>query len=367
MMINPLCNPTQIAIWILTLILFTSCTKEEEKQKKELIRPVKYQKVHHLGIDKTRSFSGVSSAGVETNLSFRIGGILQSVHVKVGGRVKKGKLIAAMDDSDDVLKYEEAKAAFNSAQIQKQHADSNLDRIKKLYEDNNVSLSEYENAKNRHAAAKADYNSKLKRLDLQKRRLGYSKLYAPMAGIIARVSVERNENVQPGQVIVVLNSGDDIEVNVGIPESYIHYIKTGENVEVSFSSIPEETFEGTISQVSYVSSGASTYPVTIKLKSATDRLRPGMPAKVRFKFPTGEDKQFIIIPTNAVSEDTKGKFVFVVEGQGEGLAVVHKKIVEIGKLTNEGFEVIQGLEDGERVVTSGVSKITEGMTVRFIK
>ena len=93
-----------------------------------------------------------------------------------------------------------------------------------------------------------------------------------------------------------------------------------------------------------------------------------MPAEVSFTFESGDSSARIMVPVTAVTEDIHGQFVFVViEGQEEGIYIVHRKKVKAGSLTDSGFEILEGLDGGELIVTSGISKITDGMKVRLAK
>ncbi len=354
------------ALFILSILVFSGCSGEV-KQKEDIIRPVRYHQIKTSEVNTTKSFSGVSSAATEMKLSFRINGTLEAVNVKVGQKVSEAVLIASIDDADLRIQYEEAKVSMLNAEVQKDNAKANLTRVRKLYEDNNVPLSEYENAKNQYSAARAEHESRVKKLDLQKSQLSYSKLFSPMAGIVADVPVETNENVNAGQVIAILTSEKDIEVEVGIPETYISMIKADDMVSVTFSSLRDQSFPGIVTEVSYVTSGASTYPIKVRLDNTTDDIRPGMPANVSFTF-SSKNVGSLIVPMNAVAEDQQGNYVFIViEGSEKNTATVNRRKVSVGSLSNEGFVVLDGLTQGELVVISGISKITDGMIVRLLK
>ncbi|MFC1586307.1 efflux RND transporter periplasmic adaptor subunit [Fibrobacterota bacterium] len=330
--------------------------------------PVRYQKVSLNGHAKTRTFSGVSKAGTEIKLSFKVGGTVKTVKVKVGDQVKKNGLIASLDKTDVQLRYDQAKVAASNARIQMQTAKSSFERAASLYETKNISLQDFEAARTGYESAKAAVSSREKELKLAGSQVNYTMLYAPMEGIVTRVKVEKNENVTPGKVVAELNSGNDIEVNIGIPESYISRIKKGEKVKVKFPSLPGRDFKGLISEVSYsISSESSTYPVCVKLTHPSDRIRPGMAADVTFRFASESGKTSLVVPASTVAEDQVGRFVFTVTENDSGLAIVHKKAVTTGDLTNEGLEIVSGLEDGDLVVTAGISKLTDGMKVKLLK
>lgn len=352
---------------VLTTVYLAACTGEKPEPE-EIIRPVRYQQVYLSSGVQTRTFSGTSRAGTEMNLSFRAGGIVNTIPVNVGDRVREGQLIASIDDSDATLKTEQALGALEKSKVQRDIAQSSLDRVKGLYENNNVALSEYEAAKGNYAAANAAYNADKRTVDLQQRQLSYYTLFAPIDGIIARKEIGENENVQAGKVVVVINAGDEIEVSVGVPEAFISRVQAGETVSVIFSSLTDQVFDGVISEVSYaISNTSSTYPVTVSLILPTRDIRPGMPADVIFDFVSESQIEGVLAPANAVGEDTEGNFAFVVEEIDDEFAVVKRRAVAVGRLTRDGFEIQSGLEDGDLVVTAGLSKLTDGMKVRLLK
>ena len=360
-------TPMTFILMLVTIVSFTACS-DDKKEVKELIRPVRYQMVTTSGNETTRSFSGISRSGTEARLSFRVGGTVVALNVNEGDRVKTGKTIAVLDDSDARLQYDKALVSLEKSRINKKTAKANLRRIKGLYENNNVSLSEYEAAKEKYANANAGFFADNRNAELQKKELGYFSLVSPMDGMISGKSAEINENVSAGQVIVVINAIDDIEVTAGIPESYISRVSNDQSISVRFPSIADKVFDGKITEVSYtVDKESSTYPVTVSITHPTREIRPGMPAEITFYFARKKTSPKILIPTHAVGEDTKGNFVFTVVPEKEGFGIVHKMPVTVGKITDEGFELLSGLTDGDMVVTAGIASLTDGLKVRLLK
>jgi len=348
-------------------VIITACSRKN-KTVHEILKPVRFQKVYNLSGEQTRTFSGVSKAGVESNLSFKVGGTINYINVKIGEKVKTNELIASLDDSDYQLKYEQSHASEQNAKAQRDLAKSNYKRIETLYENGNISASEYQQAKTTYESAKAQVKSIDRQTDQLRKQIGYTRLYAPMEGVIAQLYVEKNENIQPGQVIVEFNSGKDPEVTVGMPEAFITRIKEGDSVIVEFSSIPDEEYMALISEVSYVvGQESSTYPVTVKLLGSTSDIRPGMTADVTFNFHSESQEEHIIVPSVAVAEDQKGKYVYVVEEIAKDTGIVHKRAIKTGSLVDENFEVLEGLKDEELVITAGVSKLTDGMKVKLLQ
>jgi len=350
---------------IFPVLFFFSCS--EPLEQKETVRPVRYQEVVRFNNEKQRTFSGVSESGTEAQLSFRVSGVLKSIKVTLGQKINKNQHIASIDDSDAILDYEKAVAAQKNTQVQVETAKSNLERVKGLYENNNVSLSEYEAAKNKFAAARSDYSASQKNTALKKRELGYYKLYSPMDGIVVSKDVNENENVSTGQAIVKINSENDIQIVVGIPEKYISKIKKDTTAIVTFSTLTEKLFKGIVTEISYSISSSSTYPVKINLLNIDKDIRPGMPANVSFTMGSNDKNSFFLVPSNSVGKDNIGNFVFIVEPEQKGFGVVHKKIVQVENLTDKGFQILSGINEGDFVVTSGIDKMTENKKVKFLK
>lgn len=354
-------------LFVFLLLFCTACGKEETPAEPE-IRPVRYETIRYQNLSDTRTFTGQAKASTEIRLGFRIAGQIVALPVKLGDRLKKGDLVARLDDADDRLSLSELKAGMENARVQQEAALASLERIRALYAKNNVSLSEYETAKSKHAASVADYDTARQRVALQKSKLGYAVLRSPGDGYVALVETEVNENVQAGQTVISLTTGDDITVNIGLPEAYIDQVKNGDAVSISFSAIPGTVFEGTVYEVSYVAGDLSTYPVNIRIANPDSHIRPGMPAEVTFHLSGDAQRERIFVPVPAVVEDPDGRFVWLVKkGTEKGLGIVERRKVTVGTLAAKGFEVTEGLSENDVIVTAGVSKLTDGMTVRFLK
>ncbi|MCP3871915.1 MAG: efflux RND transporter periplasmic adaptor subunit [Desulfobacteraceae bacterium] len=347
-------------------LMIVSCGDGEQNKVEKVIRPVKYMIVSSAKENKNRSFSGVSKAASTSRVSFRVSGKLESISVKEGDLIQKQALIASLDDSDAILQYEKAQAALDKSKVSMDTAKSNLSRIKSLYENNNVSLNEYEAAKEKLANSKASYMADKKNLDLKKKELGYFKVYASISGMISKISAEAGENVSAGQVILEVHTIDEMEVRAGIPDSYISKVKKNDQVIVSFSPLKNKKFDGKITEVSFnIDSDSTTYPVIIQIINPSDAIRPGMPATITFDFGSSNANDVLLIPVHSVGKDSNGHFVYLVKKTTDGLGVVGKKQVEIGRMTTNGFEALKGIKSGDMIVTAGISHLTGGLEVRM--
>ncbi len=349
------------------LLLAGACGEVEEPEQ-QVLRPIQFQEVGFVGGSETRTFSGTAETEKIVNLSFRSGGIVTQFNIQVGRVVKKGDLLARLDNVQARLAYEQSLSSLNSAASQVNTARLNLDRIRSLYEKGSASLRDFENAKNSFKTAEASYQSAERSVEIQKEQVRYGFIYAPESGTIASVAVEVDENVNPGQVVAVLNVGADMEIALGLPESVINQVSVGLAADVSFSSLSGKSFHGIVAEVSpSTDPNNATYPIRVRITDPTTEVRSGMSANVTFDFGSNSanDGSLVIVPAKAVGEDGDGRFVFLIEQQGDAVAIVKKQPVELGALTMGGFEVTSGLTPGQRIATAGLQTLLNGQQVRL--
>ena len=365
--------------YLFVLLLFVSCT-EEKKEVVEIIRPVRSEQVKKMGSATTNSFSGVAQSSKTTPLSFKVAGTLSKIYVQVGEQVKRGQRVARIDATDYRVDAERSVANLRSSETQIATAESQLytskaafQRLEKLYENNSVPLSDYEQARGQYeaaqaqlTAAKAQATAARKQLEGANNQVGYANLNAAFDGIITEVAVEENEMVNSGKTIVMLSSFGDPEIKVGLPELYIAQIKTKQLVEIQFSILPDQTFQGKVKEVGFSAIGG-TYPVTVEIIDPSKSVRPGMAASVTFNFsgkPSSE--QQVVVSAKAVGEDQKGNFVYVLKSV-DGHHIAQRQTVEVGELTGNGFVVKSGIEEGTLVATAGLRSLLDGMKVTVQK
>ncbi len=358
-----------ITIFLTTISIFllAGCGNDDQDTGEEIIKPVKYAPVVQVGGEIIKSFNGTSQSGAETKLSFRTNGLIIKLNVKVGDKVRMGTLIAQLDLSDLQLNYQKADAALQSTKSQVETARSGFERMKELYQANSASLSDYEQAKNTYSGAQSSYESARKTLELQARQINYAKITAPTAGIVSAVNVELNEFVNAGSPVIIINSDqEDIEVNVGVTETYISKIKNGDHALISFTGIPGKTFPGVVTEVGFSSSQTATSPVVLKLTEISNQMRPGMPVEVTFSFGDKNEKSRLSVPVSAVGQDHEGSFVYVLKPGEENVYTVLKTVIQTGKLSNEGYQILDGLNEGAFVATAGLRSLYDGMKVKLL-
>ena len=356
---------TFIFITALLSILYVGCGEKEATD--EIIRPVRYQEVITGGSGRMRSFSGTAKAGIESKLSFKVAGTIRSINVQVGDVVKRGQVIATIDATDYSIKVKEAEAGLKEAESQELNAKNNYDRSKSLYETNSISKSELDAARAQFESIKAGVERLKSSLQYARLQLSYTRLIAPIDGKIAEVPAEINENVDAGRHVVTITSKGKTDVEISMPEVLISKIETGKEVSVTFDAIRDKTYAGKVSEVGISTGGFSTtYLVKITLDVEDPQIRSGMAAKVIFNFESSGELNRIIVPPATVGEDSEGRYVYTVLPDAEGNGVAKKVSVIVGDLTADGLEIIEGLINGDMIITAGVTRIQDGQKVKLL-
>ncbi|MFC2084447.1 efflux RND transporter periplasmic adaptor subunit [Bacteroidota bacterium] len=357
----------KVIIFLFLLITFLIFACGEKEQEEKIIRPVRYKQIYLQGADRLRIFPGSARAGFESKLSFKVAGTIRYVNVQVGDKVRKGQLLAQLDQIDYKLRVQEAEAALRQVESLELNAKNNYDRVRQLYENRNASKSELDAARTTHESAIASVERLNSTLELARLQLNYTTITAPQEGVIASCNVEVNENIKSGDQVFILSSEGRKEVEISIPEVLISNIKRGNQVTVTFDAVKETSFKGTVSEVG-VTTGrfSTTYPVVIQIDNPTGEIRSGMAAEVAFNFKGDESISSLIIPLSSIGDDENGRYVYIAIPEDDGLGIVKKQYVVLGELTGQGQEVREGLSDGDLIVTAGVTRIIDGQKVRLL-
>ncbi|TKG90419.1 efflux RND transporter periplasmic adaptor subunit [Puteibacter caeruleilacunae] len=350
---------------IITIALIAASCGNKEEQTKKAIRPVNYITITESTISNSFTFSGTTQSHKEVNLSFKVSGIINKRHVKIGDKVSKGQTLAEISPEDFLVELRQAEANKKSMEVQLVNARSNYYRVEKLFENNSLSLSDFQSAKASFESAEAQLAAADQKVIAAQNQVSYTKLKAPFSGIITNIAMEEDELASAGSTIATISAIGQIEILVGIPESFIYKLKKGMLTQVNLSPLPGKIFKGEIFEVGYSTIGGSTYPLTIRMLDEDEAIRPGMPAYVKFKLDNTDISNNIIVPATAVGEDNKGRFVLILTPESDNTASVSKGYVNIGRLTPDGFEIKSGLKIGQKISTAGLNTLLEGDIVKL--
>jgi len=293
-----------------------------------------------------------------------VAGTVTSVPVQIGQSLKAGDVIAELDRATFDLQSQQAQASLVESQANNRRAAANYERTKGLYANDNASLNDLEAARAEAESAEAMVEAAEKALEIARLNASYTRLTADTDCSIASLDVEVNENVAAGQEVAVVSCGDEFEVTMDLPESLIANVEVGTDATIRFGAIPGEVFTGSVSEVAVASAaGTAGFPVVIRILDSSPALRSGLAADVTFVIDEGDGGGSFILPVSAVVKGTDGTYVFVADPSGDGEAVIRRQAVVLGELTQDGVEVTEGVQVGDRIVTAGITVIRDKQRV----
>jgi RND family efflux transporter MFP subunit len=403
----------------LILLAVGGFKKKEEPVAKEVDRPVKVITVGGTPDAEDISLPAKTRANQRADLSFKVAGPLIELPVEEGQEVEKGRLIARLDPRDFEtnlrgiksslseatanLKSMESGAraedirmlesAVDAATAEYLFAEDQYERYKKLWISQHASRADFDRQTSLRDKAKAGLESA--RQDLAKGKKGARKedieaqqsrirgleaslkaaqdaledtyLKAPFAGVVAKRYVENHQEIQAKQPIAFLQDLSKIEVLVDIPETLAARVREGHVPEVAarFAAAPEQLFQLTFKEFSTEADPQSlTYQaVFVMPRPQGINILPGMTATVEGKLKSAaENASRMVIPAVTVTRDPeKIPYVWVLN---ESDMTVKKTKVQIGELTgSDGIVILDGLRQGEKVVTAGITSLRDGMKV----
>ncbi|MFW2372305.1 MAG: efflux RND transporter periplasmic adaptor subunit [Gammaproteobacteria bacterium] len=289
--------------------------------------------------------SMVASNGI--NVSTEVNGIVSEIVFSSGQPVKQGQILIKLDDSVDEAALEALRAESKLTQIQ-------FSRSKDLLKKQVTSKSEFDEAQARYEAARA-------RVKQQEAIIKRKVIRAPFAGLAGIRQVDLGQYIDAGSPIVSLQALDPIYVDYTVPERYFTRIRPGQVVKIQLDAIPEQMFSGEISAVnSGIEVGTRTLKVRATISNTDSIMRPGMFAQVETII--GEAQPVLTLPRTAISFNTYGNFVFVINKNEQAMLMLKRTAIETSEV-RAGRVAIKGLSAGVQVVRTGLVKVRDGMPV----
>ena len=355
---------------VVMICTFLSACSSEPPPSEEIVRPIKAIQIGSAGEISGKKFPGVARPTQELDLSFRVGGTLNKIMVKIGQEVRIGDVIAILDSRDFEVAVANAKAGLANAKAALTNAKVEYDRYARIQQSDAgaVSQSAVEQRKATYDQAKATYDSAQAALNAENDKLSYATMKAPFDGVIVQRYVENYQDVAANSAAFRLVDMAKIEMDINIPENLIANLPFVQNPRVSFETFPGIAIPATIKEVSSEASQTTrTYKVRLIMEPpAGIDILPGMSGHATADVirPGEEDNLQIFIPLSAVLSSSDSKTTYVWQYNPES-QFVNKTIVEKGNLTNQGLVVTKGLKAGDWIATAGVHFLSEGQKVRL--
>jgi membrane fusion protein, multidrug efflux system len=301
----------------------------------------------------TLSAVGSLSAVQGAIIAAELGGVVSEIKFENGGVAKKGDVIMKLDASQE-------EALLRSSEAEAELARQDLERTRGLASEKVVSKAELD-------AAESKFNRLNAVVDQMRSSIRKKTLVAPFDGQLGIRQVNVGQMINAGQQVVPLTSLDPLFADFALPQQYLGQLKPGLEVQVTTDALPGRVFGGKLTAInSMVDSSTRNITLQATLENPDHALRPGMFAKAEVTLP--EKHKTLVIPGSAISYAPFGDSVFVIDKQkddktGKESQVIRQQFVRVGEARGDFVAITQGLKAGEMVVSTGVFKLRNGLTV----
>ncbi len=292
----------------------------------------------------------VAVSGIE--LTPQLSGQVTGIYFQSGEYVRKGQRLIQIDDSNQLAQLESDEASAKLARI-------NYRRAEGLFKANATSEGSLDSAEAAYASANAAVAN-------DRATLAKLALSAPFSGWMGVRDVSLGQYLTPGTPVAALNVWDPLRVEFTVPQDQFALVHAGEEVQITVNAYPGKQFLARVVALgSQVDPSTRNVTVDATVPNPGNLLRPGMFGEALLL--AGKPRSVLVVPSVAMTYNTFGDYVYVVERKAEKggapLAVAVATPVRAGATRGSVTEIISGLKAGETVVTAGQVKLQSGMPV----
>ena len=283
-------------------------------------------------------YTSTVQAYVKNNIAPQMAGRITKINVEIGDFVKEGQILAEID-----------KAQLLQAQLQLQNQEVELQRLKSLYEEGGLSQSDYDAIQMQYNVLKTQVDNLIENTTLR----------SPINGVVTARNYDVGDMYAMSMPVFTVEQIVPVKLLVGVSETDYSKVKKGDSVVVTADAIPGKTFYGKVNRIyPTVDPATRTFTVEVKIDNNYKTLRPGMFVRATVNFGTNNN---VVIPDVAVvkQQGSGERFVYVLNADN---TVTYKKVV-LGRRMGAEYEVLEGLEDGDRIVIGGQIRLKDGVKV----
>ncbi|MDA1210648.1 MAG: efflux RND transporter periplasmic adaptor subunit [Bacteroidetes bacterium] len=281
-------------------------------------------------------------------------GQLQTLHVSVGDQVKKGDLLATLDDNGMAQQ-------LNQLMVQEALAKTTFERQEKLWHQNIGSELQY-------LQAKTQYEAQRSLTQQVSQQLEKSKIVAPFDGTIDAVLAEAGTVVSAGMSPVFrLVNLSNMYLKADVPEGYLNDVVAGKKVIVNFPVLRLEVPSKIRSVGRYINPDNRTFSVEVDLPNNKAQIKPNLTAQININDYTND--QALLVPQSVISENAAGEqYVYTTQyDQERNQSIAKKQMVVTGKTEGDFVEIIQGIQPGDTVIAEGARSVKDGQPISILK
>jgi RND family efflux transporter MFP subunit len=309
---------------------------------------VEVEQVKAADGSQTFAYSGTIEESETIPLSFSSIGTVSKVLVSEGALVKKGQLLATLDNST----YQNTYAMTHATELQAKDA---YERLTPMYKNGNLPDVKYVEVETGLQQAKAA-------AAIAKKSLDDCNLYATTDGYIGKRSIESGMTAMPNLNSITIVKINKVFARVAVAEDEISLIQKGQKVKINIGALGSAAYTGVVEEIGVVAEPiAHTYKIKIGIENTNHTIKPGMICTATIESPSMSHG--VVVPSRAVMVDEAGRnFVYAVSPQNKAM----RKFVTTGSLLNSGIEVLEGLQVNDAIVVTGQHKLVDNASLQIV-
>ena len=314
--------------------------------------------VERMDIGSTVLATGVirPQVGAEVAVGSRVSGVLRRLHVTVGDQVRRGTLLAELDPTEFEARHQQALAMLETARVEREFTAQQYERAQGLIREQVIAQTEFDEAQRASRAATAREREVEANLSSARIQLDYTKIRAPISGVVATVTTQVGETVAASfaaPTFVTIIDLDRLEVWAYVDETDIGRVEVGQTATFTVDTYPSTDFDGVVTAIrpqAEIQDNVVNYITVLEIGDRQGRiLRPEMTTTVNIVLEGREG--VLAIPNGAIRRDAGGAYALVAEGT-QSL----RRSIETGFRGRSYTEVTSGLEEGTMVIIGDVEE-----------
>ena len=322
----------------LGLVLFSACNSSGNAVVEEKELPaVKVVEAKEEMVNQVAEYTGNIEPFVKNNISSSVAQRIEKIYVEVGTYVKKGQLLVQMENIN-----------YANARIQLENIKTDLARTEALYKAGGISQQQYEQLKTQVKIAEENISN----LDRN------TKLLTPINGVVTARNFD-NGDLAVGQPILTVMQLQPVKIMVAVSEEFYPVVKNGTPVEITLDVYNGKKYSGKVSLVyTTIDPATRTFQTQVSIPNQSMEIRPGMFARAKVELGA---KKRVVVPDKAVikQQGTNDKYIFVLDGD-----TVNYVKIELGRRVGTNYEILSGVEAGQKVVVAGMNSLIDNSKVK---
>lgn len=319
---------------------------------------VEIGKVSRQNITPQITFSANLEPLWNADISSKADGRIDQLYVEEGTLVSNGMIIGTLDTNELIPQVVQADGNLLSSQANLEQADLDLKRAQALVQEGAVAIQTLDTARTKRDLALGQVRAAQGNLSLLQARLANANIIAPRSGIVIKRYLQAGFFAKAGSPIVSIADVSSLLGKATVGESQFNEVIIGAQVKIKVTALGDKEFIGTITKISPTATlPARTFTAEITIPNDDNILKPGMFGKITI--PGLLHNNALVVPESALVMRGDQKTVYIVTSENK----VQQRILKLGYV-GEGFaEVIEGLQEGDRIVTAGHNKLKDGASI----